>query len=294
VGQVLYSGGLESSCFASALVAPWCLNLMVRLWLLITLLPPALCPAQVTGSFSIEKSAFAPGEPVFLSLTLHNAGKEPEEVSTADPYSFCSGYKIQVFRDEALEPACFQGFGGSCLSGAISLAPGTSHTERLLLNYRNTSQGDLRAPVKLPGHYTVDASREVSFAPSGPNSSVYTAPGHSEVHQAFHFRVDDALELSSTVYTPYLRQLDSKDEQVRREAARTLATLAPPGLEPLLLTFATSKDYEVKQFAPLALANLSTKGSLAELAQMLLHTEPGTCHRQLKIPHFGAFEYSPF
>ena len=249
---------------------------MPRLWLFVAVLAPSLCPAQVTGTFSLEKSTFAPGEPVFLTLTLHNEGKDSAEVHTADPYSFCSGYKIHITRDAAPEPACFQGYGGSCMSGALSLGPGASHTERLLLNYRNNSQGDLGAPVSLPGDYTVDASRDIAYAPLGSNSRVYTAPDHSVVHQTFHLKVDNALELSPTVYAPYIRPLDSKDDQVRREAARTLATLAPPALEPLLLTFATSKDYVLKQFAPLALANLATKTSLSALAQMLLDTEPGT------------------
>jgi hypothetical protein len=249
---------------------------MPRLWLFVAVLAPSLCPAQVTGTFSLEKSTFAPGEPVLLTLTLHNEGKDSAEVHTADPYSFCSGYKIHITRDAAPEPACFQGYGGSCMSGALSLGPGASHTERLLLNYRNNSQGELGAPVSLPGDYTVDASRDIAYAPLGSNSSVYTAPDHSVVHQTFHLKVDNALELSPTVYAPYIRPLDSKDDQVRREAARTLATLAPPALEPLLLTFATSKDYVLKQFAPLALANLATKTSLSALAQMLLYTEPGT------------------
>jgi hypothetical protein len=249
---------------------------MPRLWLFVAVLAPSLCPAQVTGTFSLEKSTFAPGEPVFLTLTLHNEGKDSAEVHAADPYSFCSGYKIHITRDAAPEPACFQSYGGSCLSGALSLGPGASHTERLLLNYRNSSQGELGAPVSLPGDYTVDATRDIAYAPLGSNSSVYTAPDHSVVHQTFHLKVDDALKLSPTVYAPYIRPRDSKDDQVRREAARTLATLAPPALEPLLLTFATSKDYVLKQFAPLALANLATKTSLSALAQMLLYTEPGT------------------
>jgi HEAT repeats len=248
----------------------------MRLWLLLALLASSPCPAQVTGTFSLEKSTFAPGEPVFLSLTLHNSGKEPEEVTAADPYSFCSGYKIHITRDATPKPACFQGYGGSCMSGALLLASGESHTERLLLNYRNNSQGDLSDPVSIAGDYTVDASREIAYAPPGQNSRVYVAPDHSEAHQVFHLRVDDALELSPAIYAPYIQQLDSKDDQVRREAARTLATFAPPALEPLLLTFATSKDYVLKQFAPLALANLSTKASLAALAQMLLGTNPGT------------------
>ena len=253
----------------------------------VVVLAPSLCPAQVTGTFSLEKSTFAPGEPVFLTLTLHNEGKDSAEVHTADPYSFCSGYKIHITRDAAPEPACFQGSGGSCLSGALSLGPGASHTERLLLNYRNNSQGDLGAPVSLPGDYTVDASRDIAYVPLGSNSSVYTAPDHSVVHQTFHLKVDNALELSPTVYAPYIRPLDSKDDQVRREAARTLATLAPPALERLLLTFATSKDYVLKQFAPLALANFATKTSLSALAQMLLYTEPGTYEYMTAAENLG-------
>jgi len=55
-----------------------------------------MCTAQVIGTFLVDKFVFAPGEPVFLNLTLLNQGNEPEEVITSDPYSFCSGYQIQI------------------------------------------------------------------------------------------------------------------------------------------------------------------------------------------------------
>lgn len=251
--------------------------LLPRLLLQVALLASSLCPAQVTGTFSLEKSTFAPGEPVFLSLTLHNSGTETEAIHSADPYSFCSGYKIQVTRDPAAQmPACLLGFGGSCMSGAFTLASGASHTERVLLNYRNTYQGHLSSQVNLPGDYTVDASLEIGYAPAAANIPLFNWSDHVKAHQNLHLRVDDALELPPAVYTPYVQQLDSKDPQVRREAARTLATVAPPSLEPLLLTFAISKYEELKQFAPLALFNLSTKASLAGLAQMLVDNEPDT------------------
>ena len=254
---------------------------MSRSWLLTAFLASHLCgahlcSAQVTGTFSLEKPTFAPGEPVFLSFTLHNEGKEREEIHTADPYSFCSGYQLHITREGTPDPACSGLFGGSCLSGAIPLEPGASHTERILLNYQNNSRPDSNVHVSAPGDYIVDASRDIAFAPPRPDSPVYNALEHSQAHQTLHLRVDDALELSPAVYAPYVQQLDSKDSQVRREAALTLATLAPPALESLLLTFPTSKDYILRQFAPLALANLSTKASLSALAQMLLHTEPGT------------------
>ena len=260
---------------------------MARLWFLIAFLLPTLCLAQVSGSFSLEKAVFAPGEPVFLTLTLHNEGKEAVEVQRADPYSFCSGYTIHISRDGAAEPACFQRAGGSCMSGAITLGPGASRSERLLFNYRNNALGDLRAPVGVPGDYTVDASREIAYAPLGGSSRVYTAPDHSEVQQTLRLRVDPGLELPPSVYRPYVQQLGSKDELVRRDAARTLATFAPPALGPLLLTFATSKDYVLREFAPLALANLGTKASLGALAQMLVDSQPGTYESMMAAERLG-------
>jgi hypothetical protein len=260
---------------------------MSRFGLLVALLASHFCSAQVTGTFSLEKTAFAPGEPVFLSFTLHNEGKEAEEINTADPYSFCSGYQLHITRDGTPEPKCFRGYGGSCLSGATPLKPGASHTERILLNFENDSRGDLGTPIRTPGDYTVDATRDIAFAPPGPDSRVYTAPNHSQIHQVLHFRVDDVLRLSPSAYDPYVQQLQSNDSQVRHEAARTLAALAPPALEPLLLTFPTSKDLYLRQFAPLALANLSTKASLSALAQILLHTEPGTYEFMVAVQKLG-------
>ena len=116
---------------------------MARSWLFTALLASHFCSAQVTGTFSLEKPAFAQREPVFLSFTLHNDGQTKEEVVTADPYSFCSGYELHITRDGVPGPTDFQSFGGSCLSGAISLEPGASHTERILLNYRDDSSGVL-------------------------------------------------------------------------------------------------------------------------------------------------------
>jgi HEAT repeat protein len=78
------------------------------------------------------------------------------------------------------------------------------------------------------------------------------------------------------VFAPYIQHLVSKDFRVRTAAARTLATVAPPALEPLLLGFATAKDSTIRQFAPMALANLATKASLSALSQRLIHGEPAS------------------
>lgn len=261
-------------------------TLMLRLWMSVTLVIPALCGAQVTGTFWLDKAVVAPGEPVFLNLTLSNEGAEPEEVQTADPYSFCSGYNIQIMRT-GFPIACSQTVGGSCLSGEVSLEPHASHTERILLNYPNRSQGEFSSQLKRPGDYEIDALRMISYAPPDPVSGLLENPNSNEVHQHFTLRVDETLELPSSTYAPFVQQLASQDEQVRSDAARALATLAPPTLEPLLLTFATSKNYVLKQFAPLALANLSTMASLSALAEMLTHTEPGSYESMSAAEYLG-------
>ncbi len=260
---------------------------MLRPLIFVAFTMASLCTAQVTGTFSLEKSVFAPGEPVFLTLRLLNEGSVAEEVITADPYSFCSGYQIHVSRQGLPPVSCFQSSGGSCLSGAVTIAPHGSHTERILLNYRNNSHGDLNPPVKLPGYYAVEATRDIGFAPLGPDSHLFDRPSHTEVHQVFDLHVDESLETSPAVYSPFVQQLASKDDQIRREAARTLATLAPPALEPLLLTFAASKDRVLTEFAPLALANLSTPASLSALAELLAHTEPGTYESMSAAEYLG-------
>ncbi len=248
---------------------------MRRLGCLLMMLAPVVCSAQVSGVFSLEKTTFAPGEPVVLSLTLHNDGTEPEEVITADPYSFCSGYTIHIARDSEHEPACYRNFGGSCLSGGVLLAAGASRTERILLNYRNESKGSLSSPVKIPGDYTIDAKKGIAYGPAGILSTPNAAQS-DEVRQIFHIRVDDSVKLRPDAYSIYVQQLNSTDDDVRREAARTLATMAPPALEPLLLSFASSKDSVLREFAPLALSNLGTKESLTSLAHFLIGAQPGT------------------
>ena len=86
--------------------------------------------------FYLEKSTFAPGEPIFLDFEVVNDGPQAENLHSADPYSFCSGYQIKVSSDPDSTSSCAPlGFGGSCLSSSAVLPPGKKHVERLLLNF---------------------------------------------------------------------------------------------------------------------------------------------------------------
>jgi hypothetical protein len=115
--------------------------MMARLRFLVVLaglLMPPFCRAQVTGTFSLEKVAFAPGEPVFL--TLRNEGKDAVEVQTApDPFHVLLG-----IYDPYL-PGCNPGTGllreSRCYLwvGRDPPRTGESRSERLLLNYKRNS-----------------------------------------------------------------------------------------------------------------------------------------------------------
>jgi len=116
----------------------------------------------------------------------------------------------------------------------------------------------LNPPVRLPGDYTVDAFRSIGFAPLSAHSSVFETSGHAEVevHQLFDLHVDANLKADPSIYQPFVRQLASTDDEVRRNAARTLATVAPSSLERLLLTFATCALWET--FRPRRALSAST------------------------------------
>jgi hypothetical protein len=154
---------------------------------------------------------------------------------------------------------------GSCLSSDYLLEPGKSHVERILLNYEHK--------VDDPGVYDVQAIQTLAYArgdldPSGSmNNNV-------NVREVLHFRVDENATPDGSAIQALVGQLKSDAPAVRREAARTLASLAPISWEDLLLSFAQAP--QTKEWAPLALYRLNTARSLQALADLLRTTEAGT------------------
>jgi hypothetical protein len=87
--------------------------------------------AQIAGNFYLDKSIFAPGEPVFLHFQVTNNGSKSVNILQADPYSFCSGYEITLSSNShgsTGRPSCPKGFAGDCLSSDTLLRPGASKT----------------------------------------------------------------------------------------------------------------------------------------------------------------------
>ena len=229
----------------------------------------AAASAQISGEFYLEKSTYAPGEPVFLYFKLVNIGTEAETIPSADPYSFCSGYQISVSSSPPNTASCGSGLMAlDCLSSSAALPPGKPHVERILLNFDNE--------INAPGEYSVEAVRLLSHAGSSEDYfSSATVKDTLEVRATLHFDVSEqAASAGPGEFQPWVNQLRSTDPAKRIEAARTLASLGPPALEDTLLTFADNPEFQ--QFAPLAFHRLNTPRSMAAMAELIKKTHAGT------------------
>src|ERR1700739_2908776 len=180
--------------------------------ILLAILPSPVA-AQSEVNFSLSKTTYLAGEPVFLNLTVRNVGREPLQLDTANPLAFCSGYRfaLQGARDRNATN-CADGFAGSCLSGFVILAPGKSRTDRVLLNTRY----DLRQP----GHYPLTVSYRAKYAPVDK----VLPPAALMLHQDFEEKLEIVLVPSKAdqlkpEFAAYLHDLDSADWRKRQGGA---------------------------------------------------------------------------
>ena len=72
----------------------------------------------------------------------------------------------------------------------------------------------------------------------------------------------------------------------RRQAALTLASVAPRALEDMLLTF--SDNQEFRQFAPLAFHRLNTTRSMTAMAELLAKSQPGSYEHMKSADYLAA------
>lgn len=134
-----------------------------------------------------------------------------------------------------------------------------------MLNYEHS--------VDKPGDYQVEAARFLGHASA--DLEYFKAPKDTlEVHTKLYFRVDQDAISDPTALQGFVAQLRSPDPGIRRQAALTLSSIAPPALEGVLLTF--SDDPAFRQFAPLAFHHLNTARSMAAMAVLLTKSQPGT------------------
>lgn len=228
--------------------------------------PPASISNQPTARFYLKKERFAKGEPVILYYEITNHGPETINLSQSSSYSFCSGFKIHVSSDRSRSDRCFDRLiVGSCLSSDTPIAPHESRTEQILLNYEHN--------LDSTGFYEVEASRSDKYVDA--KLPYFESTGAMvEAHDTLHLEIDGSAAVDPNIWDDLVIQLNSKDPIINTEAARVLATMAPPSLENLLLTL-KDKPF-LKQFAPMALYRLHTERSMAALAELLVHSDPGS------------------
>ncbi|MBV8906624.1 MAG: HEAT repeat domain-containing protein [Acidobacteriia bacterium] len=220
----------------------------------------AAASAQIHGRFYLEKEAFAQGEPVFLYFEASNSGSEPVDIVNSNPYAFCAGYDIQVSSDPKPGSSCARGQAGSCLLGSMTLQPGAKHTEQILVNYEHQ--------ISSSGDYVIEARRHLSYGlrpPFGPSV---------EFSERLHFFVDGNSQYNSAELQKWVAQAQSKDDRIRWEAARTLASLAPLSLEDTLLNLFGKAEFS--SLAPLAFHRLNTPRAIAALAEFVKNTPAQT------------------
>jgi hypothetical protein len=186
--------------------------------------------AQLTGKFTIEKSRYSSGEPIYLQFEVTNTQRQTVFFEAGSPYSFCGGYQLQLNEGGALRnPSCSAtgSGGGSCRSATHSLRYGVPERERVLLNY----QDDLRRP----GSYHLKATRYIRWAPT--DDLIAMIHGISEKFESefdIEITAPDEAKLRGQL-APYLADLKSPNEERMDEAARVLASAAPTFLEPTML-----------------------------------------------------------
>jgi hypothetical protein len=90
-------------------------------FLLVGLALPALVGSQLDGRLYLSKRTYSAGEPVFLIFEVKNKGTEPVMIGTADPLSFCGGYKIEVEGVKSQES--FGCYGGVLLAHVFATCP---------------------------------------------------------------------------------------------------------------------------------------------------------------------------
>ena len=216
--------------------------------------------AQLSGTFYLDKTTFAPGEPIFLHFKVSNHGAREGilDITGLPEQPVCAGYLIEISRNPPIASACQNGyngyFEGCSYDGPISvqtIKPGKSFTERILLNFDSE--------VHEPGEYSIHAKYLDHIG--GPENQL-------NAETRLHLRVDRAAPGSScALFQPWVDQLNFRDRRKRIEAAQVLASLAPRCFENVLLSFA--HDPDLREFAPLAFHRLNSRRSIAALAALI-------------------------
>jgi hypothetical protein len=219
--------------------------------------------AQLDGRLYLDKTTYLVGEPIYLNFELANKGNDVVQFLSGNSYSFCGGYRIEVAPVPAVssESCNPRGFGGSCAAGTWIVEPGETRNDKILLNYDHD--------LSTPGLYTIHATRALSYGPVTDSIPNTANEPEIKVEAELQIQLVDVGDESALVpiFQPLVADLDSKDEQRQREAARAIGSLAPPFLEDKIFSMLNSPV--TRPFALLGLRRLNTSRSREALAKVV-------------------------
>jgi hypothetical protein len=259
----------------------------MRHWWFIPLLLGTVAYGQIEGKFTLPKTVFTSGEPVWLSFEMENSGPDTLYFIAGDPYTFCGGYRLELTEGGPLKhSSCNNGVGGSCLLGTHTLLNGGHEQDKILLNYDHD--------LTRPGRYHLKATRYLRTATTNDMAAMVDG-NHREIEQEFEIEItprDDAAlqaELS-----PYVEQLKSPKEDKVREAARVLSSSAPPFLESTMLAMLDRPA--TRTFAIAGLEKINTpaaRDALAKIARALLEKYSYEAELATRLKRDGRQELFP-
>lgn len=217
---------------------------------------------QLHGEISMAKDVYLAGEPVYVHFEVTNTGKDAVQYLTdGDPYvEECSGYEIEVLTGPAVKhPSCQRGKLASCLSGNDLLAPGATLRQNLLVNYAHD--------VSKPGKYEIRATQGLTYGVAG---ELLKAAGSKVFRVEKRFEIEvvpGSHEQLENVYRVYMKNLESDDPDIERDAERAIVSGAPAWLEETIIGML--RRYNTRELALLGLKNLNTARSREELAKIV-------------------------
>jgi HEAT repeats len=234
---------------------------------------------QLQGHISMAKEVYLAGEPIYVHFEVTNAGNEPVQYASVDPYvEECSSYRIDVSEETtAAQASCRRGKLGDCLMDSEILGPGATLRQNILLNYAHD--------VKKAGEYEIRAVDTFRYAPI--TGEVKLSGGTEfKVEQRFHIRLVKADQQAlEGVYKTYVTNLASRDPEIQTDAQRAIVSGAPPWLEDTVVDML--RQSTSREFALLGLKNLNTPRAREELAKIVENSSELTQENVTAVGYLG-------
>lgn len=214
-----------------------------------------------------EKDSYLVGEPIFIILEIENAGSEPVRIENSavglprlNRYVFEIPGAKQVRRTGVW--GCWAGFGGSGGVGIARLQPGERHVDRVLLNRHYD--------LAYPGDYDVALRAVVRWMPGTEDYTTFRDTPEFAFDFRIHVEFGEEEELQE-VFAPLVKKLNEAESEETRLARQAVTELAPPFLEPLLISLA--RDPRTRGADTVgALGNLGTGTAKKVLAEIIEET----------------------